>query len=365
MAHNVLQKAQKLFTRKKFSAVLSLLEPKIIDFRDSSEYFYLLAVSCMYMGDLGGAQSYLQRGRQISLRSPKLLLAQAALFLRKGDTGQAVEFYLETLEYDPKNKIAKKAMQFIRKHGDDQTLTIWIQKEKIKQFYPSTGIYIPVLPLIIFSAALITTAIIAFMPNLNSPVNRADLSNITLSNDEKTKPVVADLSVETYNLLLSADEVNKAYLQAQTFFHQYRDNSALVEINRILNSNAIPEIKQKALLLKNYLSAPSFESLVNDEKENFPYQKVIKTPLFYSGCWVVWRGTVANVIADENEFKCDFVIGYDTLENRIDGIIPLSFHQPVTIDRARSLQVLGNLTMIDGKIALEGKTIYQPLPERN
>ncbi|MGL4981364.1 MAG: tetratricopeptide repeat protein [Treponemataceae bacterium] len=365
MSNNVLQKAHKLFTQKKFSAVLSMLEPKIIDFRDSAEYFYLLAVSCMYMGDLGGTQSYLQRGRQIRLRDPKLLLAQAALFLRKGDTGQAVEFYLETLEYDPKNKIAKKAMQFIRKHGDDQTLESWIQKEKIKQFYPPTGVYIPVFPFVILAFLIVAGSVIALLPKTKpQTADRADLSKIVLSTDEKTKPVVADLSIETYNLLLSADEVNKSYLQAQTFFQQYRDNSALVEINRILNSNAISQIKQKATLLKDFLSPPTFETLQSDEKENFSYQQVMKNPLFYAGCWVVWRGRVANIVTDETTFTCDFVIGYDT-ENRIDGIIPLFFNQPVTIDTARSLQVLGNLAFVDGRLSLIGKTIYQPLSEKN
>ena len=94
---SVLAKAEKAFRSRKFSKVISLLEPMSIEYRDSFRFYYLLGVSCMYQNDFGGAESYLNRARRIKINSAELMVAQGALFLRRGEIARAVEYYLEVL----------------------------------------------------------------------------------------------------------------------------------------------------------------------------------------------------------------------------------------------------------------------------
>ena len=148
MADQELKKARVLFKRRKFSAVISMLEPRVIDYRDSFDFFYILGVSCLYMGDTGAAKDYLHRCETIEGTNVQLMIAQAAMFLRRGDTNQAVETYLNVLDYEPGNKIASRAMTFIRTKGDIATISLWVSTGKIKRFYPDPGFYFPVMPVV-------------------------------------------------------------------------------------------------------------------------------------------------------------------------------------------------------------------------
>ena len=67
---------------------------------------------------------------------PRGLAAQAALHLRRGDTHQAVEYYLEALEYAPNHALARKSLDFIRKRGDAETIEALVETGKIARFYP-------------------------------------------------------------------------------------------------------------------------------------------------------------------------------------------------------------------------------------
>ena len=118
--------AEKAFRARNFSKVISLLEPQIIEYKENFRFYYLLGVSCMYRNDFGGAESYLSRARRIKLNSSDLMVAQAALFLYRGDIPRAVEYYLEVLGYAPSNKTAKKALKYI-KEDEHQVLDMMIQ----------------------------------------------------------------------------------------------------------------------------------------------------------------------------------------------------------------------------------------------
>ena len=123
MPLTVLERAKRAFYRKKYNDVITLLEPNTIQYRDSFTFYLYLGMACLHTGDIGGATTYFQRARQIKMRDPELLVAQAALHLRRGDTHQAVEYYLEALEYAPSHRLARKSLDFIRKGSDPETIS--------------------------------------------------------------------------------------------------------------------------------------------------------------------------------------------------------------------------------------------------
>lgn len=361
MAEDVLKKADRFFKQQKFSVVIRLLEPVVMQYRSSFEFYYLLGASCLYTGDLGGAHDYLQRARHLDVNDLNLQLALAALCLRRGEVTDAIDMYLDVLELDPKNKTAKDALAFIKTNGDLRTIQKWVTSGKIKEFYPPTGVYVPVLPIVAIAMLIIIIPLVIILPakltRYHSP--RLDLNRLTLSADERRNAV--DKDAINYRLELTEKEINQTHRDALTYFEKNRDNLSQFEINKILNSNANVSIKNKAAELLDHLRVPSFEDIYN--KDNFSYADVAKAPWLYQDCWIVWPGRVVNVIFGDFVCECDLVVGENTMK-KIEAIVPLSIPQPVTLDEERPIQVLAQIKIKNQQIYLEGKTVYQPIESR-
>jgi tetratricopeptide (TPR) repeat protein len=363
MARTALERAKRAFYRKRYSDVITLLEPNVIQYRDSFQFYYYLGLACLHTGDIGGASSYFQRARQIKLRDPDLLAAQAALFLRRGDTHQAVEYYLEALEYAPEHRLSKRSLDFIRKKGDEETLSALVETGKISRFFPRPRRSLPVAPFVV--AGILLAALGSFvlvgLPILAEKRNasvRADLSSLELDRDQRSHSVELGGS---YRYVLSGDQVVKAYSDAQRYFQDYRDNAAQVEINRILSSNASAYIRQKARVLMSYLATPGFDSI----KDNYAYATVLEDPPLYLDCWVAWKGMATNIRTTPNTLDFDFLVGYDT-RNTLEGIVPVHFDTVLPVDPDKPLELLGKIALDNGKLKLAGGGIFQSgKPDKN
>ena len=358
MARDALNVAEKLMRRRDFSSAIKLLEGRREIYEGNFDYYLLLANACLYVGDAGTASTYYARAREIRLTDTNLLLGQAALFLRRGDTERAIQYYLDVLENDPQNKTAKDALEFIRTKGDYNTICRWIDDGRIEKFYPpiSAG-SMPWSVIIPSIACVLGVAVVLFIVRSRQSVvsgTRADLSALMLSADETKNAHESNVSPNTYIFMLSNTEITESYANAQRYFHSYRDNAAQIEINRILNSNAVPSIKQKARLLMDYLAAPTFDTIT----DNPSYSDVARNVALYMDCFAVWSGRVANAQMRGTSYRCDFLVGYETQE-KIEGIVPLSFASNPGITSAQPVRVLGKITMENGRLCLEGHAAYQ------
>ncbi len=356
MAKTVLERAKQAFYRKRYNDVITLLETNVIQYRDSFPFYFYLGLACLYSGDVGGATSYFQRARQIKLRDPDLLAAQAALFLRRGETHQAVEYYLEALEYAPEHRLSKKSLDFIRKKGDTDTISALVETGRITRFYPrpQKKRSIAGIATLIVIAAGIALGIRFALPLFEETAQgaaRADLSSFRLGSAEKTAAVELG---GTYRYILTENAILKGYAEAQRHFQNYRDNAAQVEINRLLYSNASASIKQKARLLMTYFTEPGFDSI----KDNYPYKKVLEDPYLYIDCWAVWKGMATNIRTTENTVDFDFLVGYDT-RSTLEGIVPVRFGTVLPVDPDKPLEILARISSENGKIVLEGRGIFQ------
>ena len=97
MARDVLDLAEKFMKRRQFDKALKFLDGRAEIYEGNFEYYLLYAIACLYVGDTGAASSYFQKARNIRLTDTNLLLGQAALFLRRGDTDRALQYYLEMI----------------------------------------------------------------------------------------------------------------------------------------------------------------------------------------------------------------------------------------------------------------------------
>ena len=377
MARSDLEKAHLLLQKRKFAQAISILEsgknPEI--YRESFDYFLTAGLACLYLGDTGGAGMYFQRARRIRITDPTLLCAQAVLFLHKGETERAIEYYVDALDYDPNNKIAQSAMEFIRTHGSYDELYRAIDSGDIKKYYPPLGINPDTVKRIVLSAfAGVILALMIFnfgkFSRLThriqiSASSRADLSELFLSVDEIGNARKKDLSGGTYRYILSDAQIKKSYDMAMTYFQDYRENASQVEINRLLNSNASDAIKAKAQMISSYFKEPTFDSLA-DYGDNIDYSDVAKEPDLYLGCMVAWSGRVSNSVNEGKSYRCDLLVGYENMD-RVEGFVPVLFEEAPypPVDGERPIKVLGKIKVDNGKIALEGRAVYQPVKREN
>lgn len=361
MAHSPLTAAKSLIRCRSFTKALNVLENCDDMYRDSFDYWLTYGIACLYVGDYSFANSCFQHARKIRITDTRLLLCQAALFLRRGDTDQAIQYYLDVLDGDPENKIALKAMEFIRTKGNYETIREWDASGKLKAFYPPLGVNPNAVVRVILSAVLgvcIALGILHVVRPVPLSQGRADLSALTLTVEESRNAQEKDLSGGVYRYILTDKQIRASYDAARQYFQDFRDNAAQVEINRILNSNASEAIKAKTNMLCTYIEEPTFDTL----HDNYSYADVAQDPLLYIGCWVSWGGRITNAANENGAFRCDLLVGYENMQ-RVDGIVPLYFANAPEpeIDGERAVTVLAQIGVENGKLALNGKSVYQPL----
>ncbi|OJF77609.1 MAG: hypothetical protein BKP49_01100 [Treponema sp. CETP13] len=359
---NPLQKAKKALRNHKFPEVIKLLEPYVIDYRDSFDFHYMLGTACLYVGDIGGAELYFKKARRIKMIDVDLVTAQAVLYLRRGEIEKAIEYYLEAQDYDQTNKLAENGLNFIRYNNTPEKIQTAIITNKIKKLYPKCGNFLTRKKVIGCSCFILIGMLFAFIiyPKITTvPNNRADLSDLVLTIEDKENSLETDLTTGNYRYILTEKQIKEDYEAAQKYFQEYRDNAAQVKINKILYSNASASIRQKARLLMDYFEVPGFDTI----KDNYSYAQIVEDPFLYIDCWVVWSGRVSNVIETEQTYKCDFLVGYEDMK-KVDGIVPLVLERPVIINTLQPLTILGKIGIQNGKLILKGNSIYQTINKK-
>lgn len=345
-----------------------MLESRNEVYENDFDYYVTLATACLYVGDAGNAAGYYGRAREIKINDTNLLLGQAAIFLRRGDTDRAIQYYLDVLNNEPANPVAQDAMEFIRRDGEYSTICKWVDSGKIERFYPPLGLNpdrIRNCIMLGLGAGLVISLCIIFWPQQRHSGNgpRADLSTLELSSSEQRNAQEKDLSGTNVQFILDNDAINKSYADAMQYFQDHRDNAALVEINRLLNSNASFAIKQKSRILMTYLEEPTFDTLL----DNFSYAQIAQNPSLYMDCWVVWSGRISNAEDLANgAWRCDLLIGYEDMKN-VEGIATLTFDPAPAppIDGEKAVRILAQVGIDSGHIVLKGKSVYQPLNGRS
>jgi tetratricopeptide (TPR) repeat protein len=355
-----LQDIKRLFLRKKYAEVVRLLEPEIYRFRESYQYYSLLGLSCLYLQDGGGAFSYLNRALQIKEDDVNALLGIAAIHLKRRNLDEALRLWLRVLELDPGNHTAKRGLERVRKGMSEEAVSLLVDSGKIRLFYPPrSAAFSPAVLLVIFIGlvALFGVYIVvrnapALLAALASPgasalparqeIEAVQLSGNVLRTDFKAKA----------RFMFTESQVDDVWKKAKDYFMAYRDNPAVYELNRLLDSNASPYIKESARRLKSYARTPGFRDIVNFQ-DNYPFAAVAKDPSLYDGCFVLWRGTVANLFIGKEEIRFQFLVG--SYDNRtFEGAVTAVFDFADKLENNYYLEVLGKVVPEGNSFRLRG-----------
>lgn len=352
MAVKGLKKVRRLFNSGKFTEVVRLLEPEIFQYRESFSFFYLLGVSCLYSGDLGGALSYLKRAHQLRDDNIDTLLSLAVVYLKKTEKENALRTWLKVLEIAPKNKQAQKGLNLLRKAPEPEDIIAFCNSSRINALlaYKKKKILPKVLFFItsIVFAAGIAGMILYFSPDFMNKGIRPGTERYILPENQG----LLDYS-RTYRYTYSEKEIRRIFNKAKSFFNTYKDNRAIVEINRLLHSNAAMDVKSMVYTLRDHMYTPDFSTF--SKGDSFSYTTVFDEPFLYETCFILWEGRVGGVQFTDTAITFDFWVGNT---NEFFGVVPVVLYFGENVSNGQTLEVLGKVKLDqDGKVIIEGIAI--------
>jgi hypothetical protein len=351
-----LREAARAYAAGRYSQAISLLESQVFRYRESFDFYYLLGMSCLRVGDYGGAYSYLKRAQQLNPEHVDTSLALAVVHVRRHETPRALSEWLAVLDRDPRNRRARRGLAVIRGMVDGESVDDVATDRQLEGLIPSPGFRIPVWVFPAIGIAALVAIGVLTGPRI--------VDRIVASRTETRDgfEVMGELPEEVtdysgaFRYVLSEREIEQTFQKIGEYFNDFRDSMARREINRILHSNASAAVKERARLLIDFLQAPTFANL----RDNFSYAEVAQEPWLYNGCWVRWRGRVSNLEIGEEWIRFVFLVGYEDQRN-LEGTIPVRLGFAADLD-VEAIELIGQVEYADARLGLQGTSVRQIVP---
>lgn len=351
MARSVLRVARSLMSRRKFTAAIQRLESRSDVFEGDFEYYLLLGIAHLYLGDTGAAKSFFEQARRIRNMNTELLLGQAALLLQRGEVSRAVSYYTDILDNDPQNKVAKNALEFIRVNDDSiATIRRLVDTRKIEKFYPPLGFNtdkVRAVFAVLAAGAVVSLFVLKILPAITAP-------------GALFGTVREATSVEVRRYVLTDAEIRSARKAAKKALSNGNYSEAVRESNRLLNSNALESVKDEAREVKRlcYPSPPLFDTA----GVSYAYEDAAKDPLLYEGCYAVWTGRITKQGISNGVWKG--LLSVSAGGSNAGGVAEVVFDAVPEIDMERDVSVLGRISVAGGKLILDKCKAHQSLKDK-
>ncbi len=354
--------ASKYFNRGKYSDVINLLEQKIVYYKDSALYFNLLGASCVFIGDWGSGKTYLSAAEKLSKSNKNIIFLLSLIYLKLNDTEMAVHLLLDLLNFSETKRDAKKVLDFVGKSENQVAVSEFIdikvipklkkkikfKIKKIRKTHKLSKNFIYGFFIIIFLLFVIWGGFKFYKHKKSN--SRANIEALEISEEDK----IVEFYKGKYKLLLSDKDVRKAFRKAKRAFNDFDDNVAQREINRILNSNASNDIKDKALELQRLIKEPDFKSM----KTNYTFDEINKEPFMYENCYVNWKGRIVNLKIGKKNITFDFLVGYED-KKVLNGTVSVILDYGVKLYEDYPYEILGKIKLIDGKVYLQVVSLHR------
>lgn len=353
MPKNPLDEAESLWRRRDWRGLISLLEPLTALYRENARCAALLGVAYLYTDDIGSAFSSFRRAQSLDFRDSLSADGLAAVYILRGESDKAVQIYIDTLDRYPKDRTALRGLSCLRRHGNDGAA---LPAKRLRRLYPVPRARLGGL-VAVGVAVILAGAALALWPTLRDVAAaarpaREGVSGIALSDDERASPVG---STGGFDIVMTEREAVETFEKAKRLFADYRDEAALVELNRLRLSNATRQVKAKADALALYVREPSFASM----PDSYVYADVQAFPALYEGVGVLWKGLPANIEGGpEGPVSFDLLVGYHE-RRRLEGIVRVKASFGLRLEADRPIEALCRVRLGERGFYLECLAIHE------
>jgi len=352
MKRKGLGEARKLFRARRFSDVIRLLEPEVFRYRESFDYFKTLGLACLHTGDFGGALSYMSRALQLRDDDISMVLGIAAVHFRRSEHESALKRWLEVVEVQPSNPVAKRGLELLRRGLTADQMQEFVDGGRLRSLFPPLPHRIGLLPVALIVLSCLAVAGVAYLTVRYAVPRAPERPGVSVIEMPAGVPSV-DVGTD-FPFIMKEGEVRRTFQKAKNELLAFRDNLAVVDINRILLSNAAPAVKERARLLKGFVTQPTFDTA----RDLYSYADVSRQPLLYDGASVLWKGKVANLSTSRTRITFDLLVGYDE-EKQLQGIVPVSLPFAADIGNGDAIQLLGQVTANGNAVSLVGISLHR------
>jgi len=347
------QQGLKWFRKRQWTKAISFLEKALKENKDPQVYLFL-GYASLFTADTDGARRYFRGGLMVKEDDPALLKGLAYVYLKDERIEDAISLWGEVLERNPNDKQVQKALQRLR---DTEDIEQFAQEANPSDFFsPRLPLLVKLRPYLL--GLYITAGVVAFgVIFYATPLYRKALTKlypeiVELDRVRLPEGAVTEEVKKGALYSLTEKEITESFLQIKKLIYKKRVNSAIMLLNKVINSNASPLVKERFEILYEFIDPP--DPLSIDFNPHF--HEIIKEPKIYQGVWVLWKGRVANLRKEKESVHFDLLVNYED-QDTIEGIAHVDIDGVYHIENRQSVEVFGYYDGYDtdtGKLLLHG-----------
>ncbi|MBN2325498.1 MAG: hypothetical protein JXQ30_17370 [Spirochaetes bacterium] len=342
----------KAFRKRQWVQSISYLEKALTE-RNDPQVLLFLGYASLFSDDLDGARRYFRGGLEVSDNNLELLKGLAYVYVKDERVEDAINLWGEVLEKRPGDRQSQRALERLRGAKD---LKLFAENAKPRDFFsPQLPIFIKLRPYLLGLCITLGIAIVGVV-FYTTPLSKKVLSRFYPRIVELEEvgfpegPVTGEEEGTLYSF--SEEEISRAFVQVKKHIYKGRTNSAIMLLNRIMNSNASPLVKERFEILYEFIDPP--DPLAIDYNPH--YHEIIREPEIFKGVWVLWKGRVANLDKGGDSAHFDLLVNYEG-QDTIEGIAHVDIDGVYRIQNRQSVEVFGYYTGYDsdtGKLLIHG-----------
>ncbi|MCX8058017.1 MAG: hypothetical protein N3A58_01210 [Spirochaetes bacterium] len=284
-----------------------------------------LGYSYYLLNDLKRAIKIWEKLDNLSTDKIYINLLLAFAYAKIENIEQAIEYWLDILKIDPKNKKAKNMLELLKRSKSNKyfskminfknavgylpyskrlEIKYFFQNKKIKKYFIIGGIFIAIFLIIISMYSY-------YFSVYNIFSKKDNLESINTNYLPLEKKIEKE---KTYIIYNNEKEIEKDFNYIKYYITIKNYNGVLYFVNKINNSNAKYITKEKAKKYLAFIEEPSYY-------DNFTiptFDEITKSPYLYLNCFVKWKGIINNLDKSKNNFK---LLVYEKSDIYIKGII--------------------------------------------
>jgi len=293
---------------------------------DRNDYlvYYYLGLAYIYRQNYEDAYKFLAKAHKLNSEDTSVINAIAFLNLKDGNIQEAINYWLDALDIEPKNVSIKRNLERVRKSKDVKKLAETAKAEDFIGFKIRKRIYLKLslYPFIRKNIKYIATGVIPVLiigyllflrPAGNKKIVKPNISfkgefNIKSLKEVKLPDIkddyIIDKNIKKSLFKFTKSDAQFMFSRCKKYIKEKKYNLATVIINKILHSNLSFIIKEKFSILKKFIPEINKFSI----KDNIAYSELMNFPAIYEDIQVIWKGKVEDIELDEENNITEFKI---------------------------------------------------------